>query len=228
MRLRVCVVRILHPRSSLHHGGNEKGEREHNKTVCTLSWRFLTCVLTLQMPNWCANRLEVSGDLRTVERFVKTVQSSEDETLFLDLEVFRDYMPSRTSPLVPSLTGKHRQDPDDPMERSGPKQDTKDRKTTVVVYHFSSSWGPPTEETSSAMLKMFPALQFRLYYAEKGQCFVGFRQTGRYDSKSWHREDACPPADSSDEDEDEQEQVKHDKSDGIDWSIFKPLWENSG
>lgn len=177
------------------------------------------------MPNWCANRLEVYGKSTDVKKFIEDVQSKEDEDLLLDFEVFRKHIPD--GPLFPSLTGRHRQDPDDPM--------TREITASKVVYEFSSSWGPPYPDTMCAMLAMFPSLIFCLYYAEKGQGFIGFQQKSKQKSSSWHKEDVHPSKSDSDDDDSDiddsnkaSKRGKKDFSDGVDWEIFRPLWNNSG
>jgi len=124
------------------------------------------------MPNWCRNRLEVTGKEKTVKEFAdifskeqisafiptpKELEDSEDEKVNIDKYGYKDWYDWR----IANWGTKWNVDID--IEYFGENQ--------YVVY-FDSAWSPPIAAFEQISEK-FPDLRFTLWYEESGVGFMG-------------------------------------------------------
>lgn len=118
------------------------------------------------MPNWCSNRLFVSGPSEDVERMRREVRSSKD--VVFDLEMIlptpRDLMQGQ---------GWY----DWRVSNWGTKWDVDDAQmerisSNELEYSFESAWSPPSS-VIKALGVNFPSLKFSLSYDEPGAGFIG-------------------------------------------------------
>lgn len=122
------------------------------------------------MPNWCSNKLSVSGPSSVVDRFVKENEGDAGEPLsfnkaaltppeLLEGEGWYDWRVTTwgTKWDLDQATGRN--------VRLGPH-------AGAVIYDFSSAWSPPTGWLRIVAAR-YPQLRFRLDYIEEGNCFAG-------------------------------------------------------
>lgn len=121
------------------------------------------------MPNWCENRLEVQGDEKEVHGWVEQASSLRGPDV--------DPQPIHFAAFVSQ--------PDDLPDTEiidwrynnwgtkwEPEFFSMDRLQGGATYYFETPWGPPLvwiEQVS----RQYPALEFRLVYAEPGMDFSG-------------------------------------------------------
>jgi hypothetical protein len=108
------------------------------------------------MPNWCANTLTVTGDSEDVSAFVSE-NKSEDRAL--------------------SFNARMPRTPENGVAW-GCKWDAIDSEVYVTddenraEYSFSTPWGPP-ENWLFEVSKMYPTLEFTLWFDEESRAFRG-------------------------------------------------------
>lgn len=161
------------------------------------------------MPNWCYNRLEVSGPAETVTDFQKATVTDTGSLSFHALVPMPESV--RTAPGDAWYKWS--------VDNWGTKWDLRDEPTDFVVTDiaadgtctlstdFSTAWAPPVAWCEKVAAK-YPALIFRLYFDEPGMSVAGldiFRD-GIYDrANSWDAESmswincAAPDCDNYDE-----------------------------
>lgn len=121
------------------------------------------------MPNWCTNKLEVSGPLAGVRRFV---EAQRDDAASLS---FAKSVPEPEGLEGRLLTWR--------VAHWGTKWDLDDETDLVVsedaerdrceaVYNFFTAWSPPLEWLA-VVVEQYPNLVFRLVFAEPGMAFMG-------------------------------------------------------
>ena len=126
------------------------------------------------MPNYCDNRLTVSGPTSEVMRFINDVDG--DKT---DLDMAR-LLPPPEEIRDPDPRYLSREEYDWRVKHWGTKWDIEggyrsvntDNGTSQAVYSFWSAWSPIVPFVEFAADK-YPDLNFDLVYAEGGMGFVG-------------------------------------------------------
>jgi hypothetical protein len=130
------------------------------------------------MPNWCENRLTVSGPTYYVDRFMQKAKGEDNGRE-------KDYEDSDLSldALMPLPDSEKDNWYDWRIKHWGTKWDVKARIVEEVVngdnksvtYFFDSAWSPPVDLIAS-IVDDFVNLRFRLAYAEGGMGFVGIAE----------------------------------------------------
>ena len=138
------------------------------------------------MPNWCTNRLEVSGDPETLRRFVAEQRpDGADSGLSLAKAVPlpETFLERRglTDPIERSRLAERVDDYRWRLQYWGTKWDIADvniqivgnaRDSETAFYHFDSAWSPP-EHWFRMIADRYSTLDFALTYAEPGCDFQG-------------------------------------------------------
>ena len=141
------------------------------------------------MPNWCENRLYITGPATELVKFFNDNKSKrDDEILHLDFgksvpppvpqEKWKD-LPHDEAKIkeenlfdwyswsVENWGTKWNIDPSDiSVERNT------DLKRPYLLYRFLTAWSPP-EQWMIAVIKKYPKLFFSLEFNEYGMCFTG-------------------------------------------------------
>jgi|APSaa5957512622_1039677.scaffolds.fasta_scaffold59033_2 hypothetical protein len=127
------------------------------------------------MPNWCENRLEITGPERELTLFLAKAKEKDKPLSFQKLHPMPTELAGTSSP------GETPNWYDWRVEHWGTKWDTgrevhaDEGSATSQSFSFDTAWSPPT-----ALVKKvsgdFPGLLFRLEYAECGMCFAGFEE----------------------------------------------------
>lgn len=135
------------------------------------------------MPNWCNNKLIVSGKEEEVSKFISEAQAKEDEVISLQkLVPMPQELEGTTSPREKKnkeLEKKYGADNwyDWHCLNWGTKWDLYDteiisRKKRSVQYFFDTAWSPPL--TGFVRIsRLYPKLKFLLSYDEPGMGFKG-------------------------------------------------------
>lgn len=127
------------------------------------------------MPNWCENRLEITGPERELTLFLAKAKEGDKPLSFQNLHPMPEELHGTSSP------GANPNWYDWRVENWGTKWDTgrevhaDEGSATSQSFSFDTAWSPPT-----ALVKKvsgdFPGLLFRIEYAEAGMCFAGFEE----------------------------------------------------
>jgi len=140
------------------------------------------------MPNWCHNKLRVTGDAGAVERFREAVKTDEQPLSFerilptpADLLEEGGIMPgwyiwrinhwgtkwdaSFDEPFV--ALGAETADPD-----ASPRGEAESTIDDSVLYQFDTAWSPP-ESIMIVLGRKYPDLTFTLEFGEPGMEFAG-------------------------------------------------------
>lgn len=140
------------------------------------------------MPNWCENRVGVSGDAKEIQKFKKAVQGKRktdckafcfNSILPMPPALLKTEAPNRNEKQAKRLT-KLYGFPDWyawAIANWGVKWDLANDWDPLVVedsefleYNFDTAWGPPTG-ICAALRERFPELDISWLYAEPGcQC----------------------------------------------------------
>lgn len=116
------------------------------------------------MPNWCENKLKISGPKELVQQIVDAKFSLEVLCPPPEEEVKEDWY---------SAHCKHwgtKWDPG-PVEGISVKEKKNDRLEAHIF--FSSAWSPPVEALGALFRKYDGKISLRLKYLEGGMCFIG-------------------------------------------------------
>jgi len=150
------------------------------------------------IPNWCSNKLVVSGEGKEIKRFKKlaTANIPKDEKDFkTDLSLASlfpepNYIKVKVKPAFPKLSSyKTKKDGyvnsesawwDWRVQNWGTKWDIEATldcdEEGYLEYYFDSAWSPPVEWLQK-VAKDFPELSFRLHYDEPGVGFSGIAKS---------------------------------------------------
>lgn len=137
------------------------------------------------MPNWCENRLQVSGDSKQLDEFIKKAKGKETDLRMNNFFPLPEELVGTTSPnnnkaQAKALTKKYGY-PDWyewQLGNWGVKWDNGDsvhltrEKKKVAYYDFDSPWGPP-DTFIKRVGELYPKLKFVLEYSEPGMVFSG-------------------------------------------------------
>ena len=124
------------------------------------------------MPNWCQNKLIITGKPKDIERFQKKATSKGDEEnnpSDFSLEKFLPTPPEK-------LDGNDwydwrvknwgtKWDVDAHLQWGSPEDE-------YLEYEFDSAWSPPCEALTN-ISKKWKKLKFTLKYEEPGMCYMG-------------------------------------------------------
>lgn len=142
------------------------------------------------MPNWCENKLTITGTASELANFYSKIDNGEE---FQFLEVFvptpNDLL-AHSSPEFDEERKKENLDKygardwyDWRVQNWGTKWDlssfeliTKiqhDEKMQTWVFHFETAWAPP-EEAFEKIAAQWPNLIFYISYSEPGMAFCGY------------------------------------------------------
>lgn len=122
------------------------------------------------MPNWCYNRLQVTGPARLVEDFAEQVNGPDGVLDF-----------GRTVPMPPVLQPRDAVPVTDwyswqvahwGVKWGATSAEIAEQSPGKVVYLFDTPWGPPVEWLARTA-KLFPALLFDCEWEEPGMDFAG-------------------------------------------------------
>lgn len=145
------------------------------------------------MPNWCSNKLRVTGKRKEIDKFMKRVRGKgldhwigerhdpkkPKETLYLDLGKF--VRPDKETLIKNKGNSEawYWWNVNNLGTKWFPDIDKNDREIThfsngmsSVVYTFDSAWGPP-DRAVKPMSEKFPTLEIYLDYVEPGMAFAG-------------------------------------------------------
>lgn len=122
------------------------------------------------MPNWCSNKLTITGDKENLTIF-------KDQVIGIETDICLDNLVP-----MPKELNDTKSPGDDPnwydwrIRNWGIKWDIEarivDESENMLTYEFESPWGAPDNWVRNVAL-MFPDLSFKLYYKEPGMCFQG-------------------------------------------------------
>lgn len=118
------------------------------------------------MPNWCYNRLEVTGHPRTVARFVEEARDGETPLSFAK------HVPVPEEGDSNYMVDKQRRAWGTKWDLDGETDYTPGTKGSPTVYVFSTAWTPPLSWLEVVSEK-FPKLTFRIQFYEEGNGFAG-------------------------------------------------------
>lgn len=134
------------------------------------------------MPNWCENRLQVSGDSKQLDEFIKKAKSKETDL------TLNNFFP--TPPELLECQSPNDKNPEAMIKKYGypdwyewqianwgVKWDTHEvrvsrEKKKTAFFDFDSPWGPPSVFIKR-VAKLYPKLKFVLEYSEPGMFFSG-------------------------------------------------------
>lgn len=162
--------------------------RHNVKSATRFTFHNLTPTHT---PNWCENRLTVTGPAKQLTEFKKKAVS---KTKVAKGETKQWLSMNNFFPTPKELTDKespNRVNPDAMLKKYGAKDwydwnlqnwgckwdlnhysDPETIGRRSVCYFFDSPWGPP-EEFVKNVAYIYPTLTFFLEYCEPGMCFSG-------------------------------------------------------
>jgi hypothetical protein len=122
------------------------------------------------MPNWCSNKLTITGNKENLAVFKDQVKGKRTDLCLNNLVPMPKELEGTTSP------------GDDPnwyewrLRNWGIKWNIEahlvDESENMLIYEFESPWCPPYGWIGK-IAPMFPDLSFELYYKEPGMCFQG-------------------------------------------------------
>ena len=127
------------------------------------------------MPNWCENKLIVTGDEEDLLEFKEQVKSHEDG---IETDIRMNNLIPMPKELINTISPwEHPNWYEWALENWGTKWDLtahlireSDRE---LFYEFDSAWSSPIKWLEN-IGPMFPELTFELEYREGGMCFQGF------------------------------------------------------
>ncbi len=128
------------------------------------------------MPNYCENKLKVSGEEKDVEQFIEKVKGDTEPLQFGSLVPVPNELRGDGEVMSNELYewrlrnwGTHWEPTDVEIDRYG----------IGVVYEFLTAWTPPIPWLEHVS-KLFPNLQFKLFYEEEGMDLFGsWRSDGK-------------------------------------------------
>ena len=122
------------------------------------------------MPNWCSNKLTITGNKENLKMFKEQVRGVETDMCLNNLVPMPKELEGTTSP------GDKYNWYDWRIRNWGIQWDVEarlvDESEDVLIYQFESHWCPPYNFVRK-IAPMFPDLSFDLYYKEPGMCFQG-------------------------------------------------------
>ena len=147
------------------------------------------------MPNWCENRLQVTGPQKDQDRFLEDVDGGinevaggmyKGERIFLTFEPLfptpQELLDTKCPCTDEGLAAKHIEKYGFPdwyawrIKNWGTKWDAVESKlirvSPCLIYSFDTAWSPPIEWLRN-ISNHFPELIFTLDYEEVGMCFEG-------------------------------------------------------
>ena len=123
------------------------------------------------MPNWCENRVEVSGEGERVKSFVEAVKSEESA---FDFEKIMATPPDLLNVVA---DGKNYSWYQWRLEHWGTKWNTDapscDNHGDLAIYHFDTAWSPP-EGICKLVRDQWPDLSITWFYNEPGMAIAGY------------------------------------------------------
>jgi hypothetical protein len=143
------------------------------------------------MPNWCYNRVDISGEPEEMDEFREFISSEESAFDFnkvkpmpkelLEVRVPRIDKSPEAEKLSKELKEKYGDDNwyDWALSNWGVKWDVTVSKDDVtdegdyIQYAFDTAWGPP-HEIYKAIREKFPNLGITWFYDEPGMEFAGY------------------------------------------------------
>ena len=136
------------------------------------------------MPNWCYNRVEISGEsLDEFKKLVKSKKSAFDFNKIVPMpkELLDNNKSDLTALKSKKLKEKYGDDNwyDWALSNWGVKWDVDVDENAVedegdyISYTFDTAWGPP-HEIFYAIRKKFPDLSISWFYDEPGMQFAGY------------------------------------------------------
>lgn len=141
------------------------------------------------MPNWCTDRLVVSGPKDDVAAFASATSTPEGRLSFALLYPVPEAEAA-------SADGGYSW----VVDHWGTKWDVSDEALLaesdvtgdqrVDVWDFTTAWSPPSGWAQHCS-GLYPTLTFRLYFDEPGMCFAGldvFQNGALQEDASWHGE----------------------------------------
>ena len=127
------------------------------------------------MPNWCENRLEISGPEGELTLFLAAAKDGDKLLSFQKLHPMPAELEGTSSP------GDTPNWYDWRVENWGTKWGTgreiyaDEGSASSQSFSFDTAWSPPTALVRKVS-EDFPGLLFRVEYAEPGMCFAGFEE----------------------------------------------------
>lgn len=122
------------------------------------------------MPNWCNNKLTISGNKENLSVFKNQVRGKETDICLNNLVPMPKELENTISPGDNDNWYNWR------LRNWGIKWDIEarlaDESENALIYEFDSLLGPPCYWIRN-VAPMFPDLSFELYYKESGMCFQG-------------------------------------------------------
>ena len=129
------------------------------------------------MPNWCENRVRISGDEEDIKKFVKLVQGKGEEGDFWFKNVIPqpEYVELETGadlsvlPYDASWTSANW----GTKTEVGNDIEHWDIHAEEAEWDFYTAWGPP-EEICSKLREMFPNIDVSWFFNEPGMEIAGY------------------------------------------------------
>lgn len=135
------------------------------------------------MPNWCDNRLTVTGDAEALKRFVVDITNDDDSiTIFKNLVPFPTELEGEEITIKDGSSSKvlGRAFTDEGyswcLRNWGTKWGDCETEITVndgyLVIRYQTAWSPALEGLEEVS-RLFPTLTFQTDYIEEGMQFIG-------------------------------------------------------
>lgn len=126
------------------------------------------------MPNWCENKLTVTGNKEDLLKFKEQAKSKEKG---IETDIRMNNFIRMPEELVNTVSPwEHPNWYEWALDNWGCKWDLDakliEETENNLIYEFDSPWGPPDNWLKN-IAPMFPDLSFELYYREGGMCFQG-------------------------------------------------------
>ena len=129
------------------------------------------------MPNWCENRVRISGDEKDIKKFVELIEGDEKEGDFWFKNVIPQ--PEYVEPETGADLSVLPYDESWNIANWGTKTEVGDNinysdiGSDYAEYDFYTAWGPP-DEIYKKLLEMFPEIGISWFYHEPGAELAGY------------------------------------------------------
>jgi len=137
------------------------------------------------MPNWCTNRVEISGEAERVQQFKKDVASEESIFDFNKIIPMPPELDVSSPPIDPEVAAKNIENHGFPdwyhwrIVHWGTKwnieigPDHLNDEMDHLTYRFDTAWAPP-QGIYDALVKKYPDLYFSWFYDEPDMELAGY------------------------------------------------------
>ena len=122
------------------------------------------------MPNWCENRIEVSGNVKVLKKFKASVKNEDTQLSLNSLVPLKDSDQDENWDANRCDNWGTKWDVEASLDSSDLSNG--DNYDGSLRYGFMSAWSPPCEAFLTGS-KKFKGVKFIIHYDEPGMCFKG-------------------------------------------------------